>query len=124
MQGNRLKTLPQSITQLSELKTIDLLRNDLENLPDDLYKLKNLEELRLCSRKGLPLILPDKLGELSKLRLINFETTKSQEVFQSIYQLQNLEEVYLYMDLNLTDIQSFKNNLPKLQRFGVNDKLQ
>lgn len=63
------RKLPNEITELSALKTLELIGLDLKTLPDDFGKLENLDTLNLMRNK---LIISNELGKLKKLKKLNY----------------------------------------------------
>ncbi len=66
---NRLSDLPESITNLSNLTTLDLSGNRLKNLPESITKLSNLTKLYLSENRLSN--LPESITKLSNLTILN-----------------------------------------------------
>ena len=65
------RLLPKEITELESLKSLSLFNLDLVSLPDDLYKLKNLDTLDLTLNKLVISQEIDKLKKLTHLKFLN-----------------------------------------------------
>lgn len=63
--------LPKEITELGSLKRLTLFNLDLVSLPDDVYKLKNLDTLDLTLNKLVISQEIDKLKKLTHLKFLN-----------------------------------------------------
>jgi len=78
LQENDLKSLPESIGQLTNLKEMWLLGNSLTDLPESFGQLTKLTKLDLRNNKFT--IIPESIGELknlTKLYLTGNRLTKS-----------------------------------------------
>ena len=67
----------------SQLKSLDLAANNLEQLPDDMFNLANLEELNLSSNYfssfptvGSPVMFFKTLGSIKRLKRLNLARNK------------------------------------------------
>jgi Leucine-rich repeat (LRR) protein len=63
------KHLPKEITQLTTLQTLTLVNLDLVTLPDDMYKLENLDSLILFMNK---LTISNELNKLKSLKRLRY----------------------------------------------------
>lgn len=73
----------RNLYTLQNLKMLDLAANNLEVLPDDLFHLKNLEELNLSSNyfssaptQGSPANVFKSLGGIPRLKRLNLSRNK------------------------------------------------
>jgi internalin A len=73
--------------------TLSLSGLDLDDIPDDVYSLVNLEELNL-SRNNLQDI-PSKILQLENLKTLNLYGNKLVEIPKSIYQINSLDSLVL-----------------------------
>lgn len=110
-----LKSVPESLTKLSQLRVLDLHYNKLEKLPN-LSPLKKLEILhlfinQLTSIEGLEDLkelgflnvganelttITDKIGTLEKLQVLNVCTNKIKILPDSLCALKHLEKLDIY----------------------------
>jgi Leucine-rich repeat (LRR) protein len=63
------RLLPDEITQLSNLKTLQLVGLNLKTLPDNFGKLENLDSLNLSLNK---LTISNEIGKLKKLKKLKY----------------------------------------------------
>jgi len=127
-----LEELPQSITDLHNLKLLNLRNNTLQELPNDIGDLVNLERLNLegNSLKDLPdsigqlkslkeliisknqiVSLPESIGNLRNLKVFYFESNKLERLPDSIGELKSLEKIS-YRNNPLKEVPSWYGELP------------
>ncbi|MEG3938070.1 COR domain-containing protein [Microcoleus sp. S36b_A3] len=94
---NQLRTLPEELRSLLNLRSIDLIGNPLGTMPELLLEMKQLESLNLTSI-GLTDI-PDAIGQLSNLTVLDLSENQITSIPEDLGQLSNLAE------LNLSDNQ-------------------
>jgi hypothetical protein len=85
----KLTDLPESLYQLSRLRSLDLSSNQLIKLPDALRRLSQLESIDLSNNKLTS--FPKVLGQLPKLRSINLAGNGLIESIDALEQLKHLE---------------------------------
>jgi len=97
--SNDLKHVPRSLGRCSKLEYIDLARNHLEALGDDLLvELSSLTHLNLSLNRLL--VLPASMGGCSQLRLLDVSRNRLQALPSSFQQLVALEHCNLeYNDI-------------------------
>lgn len=91
-QRNRLKVLPKSLGNLSQLKELNLSQNQLITLPDSLCKLSQLEKLSVSFNKLTG--FPECFNKLSNLKEIDFSSNKVSKFPCFIRHLKYLEELF------------------------------
>ena len=96
LSGLRLKTLPDSIRQLTSLTDLLLNGSDFNSLPDVIQHLKNLEVLWIHDTKLA--CLPDWIGNLDKLEELRignryWEKKQLTALTDSVGQLANLKRL-------------------------------
>lgn len=118
-----IKTFPESILKLSNLKSIYFDHSSIEDgLPDDLFKLKKLEHLSLDYSQTSNL---KALSKVKSLKYLKYKPSqrdnKSNLEISEIFQLKNLAHLALiYNDsTELKDISKLKN-LKSLYLYGNN----
>jgi len=119
---NILTKLPQSIFDITSLRTLNINNIDLEVLPDNIRKLYNLQELRIYFTKIST--LPKSIGNLSNLKKLEVELNEITHLPDSIGLLHNLESLSLF-DNQLITLPETIGQLHKLQGLDVkrNDAL-
>ena len=75
LQENKIKKLPEEITQLKCLVILNLAKNCLKVLPDTMGQLKNLSYLNISFNKDLNK-LPKSLGYAQQIQDLQFEGLK------------------------------------------------
>nr|GLL30473.1 uncharacterized protein LOC109184430 [Ipomoea trifida] len=105
--------LHEGIGNLSHLRRIDLSWIKVEELPDSICSLDNLENLNLQGCKCLSR-LPEGIGNLHKLTSIDLSWCKVEELPNSICSLGNLEILYLKGCECLSRLPEGIGNLQKL----------
>lgn len=91
---HKLKEIPPDVFNLCDrLRNLDLSKNKLTNLSDDISKLKLLKQLNLDSNKLE--WLPDALVNLKKLEMLNVSNNLLAALPDSFSSLTNLKQVYL-----------------------------
>ena len=108
LHNSRIKSLPDSLTQLHALKTLFLESTLLTSLPDSFGNLRALEYLRL---NNTPLSsLPDSFRNLHALKILNLSKTRLSFLPTSFGHLIALE----YLELNHTPMESFPDSISEL----------
>lgn len=114
--GNKLRTWPAELAQLSHLKVLNLNNNDLTELPPVVCELKSLKVLGLHGNKLRS--LPAELAKLSHLKLLGLGNNDLTELPQVVCELTNLEELYLY-DNKLSFLPATIVQLIRLKELGL-----
>jgi Leucine-rich repeat (LRR) protein len=106
---NRVQHLPEKIGDLEYLIRIDMEKNfTLSNLPDSVWKLKNLEVLGLGGNNFSN--ISEKITELPNLKYLFLENNEFREIPEFIWNLTQLEVLGLGGN-------NIKEVSPKLQEF-------
>ena len=119
LKNKGLTHIPEEIFDLEHLKVLDLSENKIDEIPDGLAKLINLEELNLSNNENLGHIDFD-FGKLKKLRVLKFNKCSVQVFPKSILKVDQLEE----LELAGTDLRIIPNalgNLRHLQKLDLTD---
>ncbi|MGP9601035.1 leucine-rich repeat domain-containing protein, partial [Psychrobacter sp. AOP42-A1-21] len=115
-----IKSLPESISRLENLKSIDLSACDeLQGFPDGFFQLTQLEELLLYSTE----LYSDEIGSLKKLKKLSL-SGDLYEIPVWIFDLKELTELCLN-EVALSEIPSEIGELTKLEYLdlGVNERI-
>lgn len=90
----KLKEIPIEALNLSDvLRNLDLSKNKLASLPDDMCKFKLLKQLNLDTNKIET--IPEFIGNLKKLEMFNISNNLITFLPESFIKLGNLKQVYL-----------------------------
>lgn len=92
-----MKTLPEQITELESLQTLNLWYNRLEELPESLGNLKSLNVLNLGSNQLST--LPDSIGNLKHLHTLVLTHNKLRTIPDTIKNLNSLRNLYVERNL-------------------------
>lgn len=92
LEENNMNYLPDVISELVELKKLDLWRNKIKSLPLSMSNLENLVELNLSENDlvFIPEYLPF-IKNLEKINLYNNHLTSLPKNFSELYNLANLD---------------------------------
>jgi len=93
LSNNRLLELPPAISLYSMLKSLNCDDNKIEQVSDELYKLKRLETLNLGNNRVLS--IPPTIGALTALRTINLSGNKIDTFPLGLTQCRHLDSVNL-----------------------------
>jgi len=101
LSGNKLKSLPVEIGELSFLKLLRIQDNLLEELPNEIGGLENLVILHLSGNRLKR--LPGSIGQLTNLTTLNLDNNKLETLPPAIGNLKNLKHLHLKRN-KLTDL--------------------
>jgi len=137
-----IKKIPESINNLSCLKSIGLWKGDISEIPETLFEIKSLESLSIHDNKikkipksihklknlrvlsitgGLLTEFPDFIGDLENLDILQLDENQIKKIPEPIGNLINLH----FLDLNHNRVSKLPDsigNLPLL-RFGIKSNL-
>ena len=116
--GNLLSSLPESLRNLTDLKTLYLGPNNFRSLPNWLGDLKNLEFLELGYNKLSS--LPESLGNLENLKELGLMNNNLQTLPKCLKSLKNLKILYLN-GCNLHSLPEWLGNLTNLEILEIAD---
>ncbi|MHA1991971.1 MAG: leucine-rich repeat domain-containing protein [Candidatus Hodarchaeales archaeon] len=111
-----LNEIPEVIFDLTHLKKLYLVNNNLKTLPVKIIKLSNLEVLDLHWNETF-FYLPDEIGSLPKLKRLDFRLNKIKDIPKTIGNLRNLIE----LDLSWNSISYLPKELYHLENLKVLD---
>jgi small GTP-binding protein len=106
--SDKLTELPRSLSQLTQLQSLDLSGNQLTSLPEWLGQLTQLRSLSL-SRNQLG-SLPDCLGQLTQLQSLELSLNQLKSLPESLGQLAQLQS----LDLSFNQLESLPESLGQL----------
>ncbi|CAB3237093.1 unnamed protein product [Arctia plantaginis] len=90
----KLKEIPIEALQLSDtLRSLDLSKNRLTSLPNDICKFKLLKQLKLDANKIES--LPNSMSDMRKLEMLNVSNNLITCLPETFAKLNNLKQVYL-----------------------------
>ena len=90
----QLKSLPDSISQLTQLQSLNLRRKQLTSLPDSIGQLKQLKVIELSGNQLKS--LPESIGNLLHLRCLDLPENQLTSLPDSIGNLTQLQSLYLF----------------------------
>jgi Leucine-rich repeat (LRR) protein len=105
---NNLESLPEEIIQLSSLKGLKLNNNKLESLPESIGQLSSLQNLFLFNNNLKS--LPESIGQLSSLQYLNVSNNKLESLPESIGQLSSLQ----YLNVMYNKLESLPESIGQL----------
>ena len=114
---NNLKELPSEIGQLTNLKSIDLLKSyNVELIPPEIKNLKQLEFFRadLTNLKEIPA----EIGQLTNLKTLKISNIQIQSIPDTIGTLKNLEVLDVHSN-NIDCVPESICNLIKLRSLDI-----
>jgi Leucine-rich repeat (LRR) protein len=113
--GNRLKTLPEAIAQLTQLETLSVANNQLTEIPTWVAQLPNLTELSISSNPVNS--VPEWMRKLKKLTALDLAECQLTKVPEWITELSNLKELYLWSN-QITEIPEEISQLQNLTKIS------
>ncbi|OJJ14763.1 hypothetical protein BKI52_41760 [marine bacterium AO1-C] len=90
----KLTKLPDNIDQLTNLKKLVLSENKLKELPANIVKLQNLQHLEIAKNKLKR--LPTGFEQLQSLRYLDLAKNKFRHIPEAVFQLKQLETFYFF----------------------------
>ncbi|KAM3966475.1 leucine-rich repeat-containing protein 57 [Aphomia sociella] len=91
---NKLKEIPAEVLNLCDiLRNLDLSKNKITLLPEEISNFKHLKQLNLDTNKLE--VLPNSLTNLIKLEILNISNNQISSLPQKLSNLNNLKQVYL-----------------------------
>jgi small GTP-binding protein len=112
LSGNQLKALPESLGQLTQLRSLDLSGNELTALPESLGQLTQLQSLDLSGNQLTA--LPESLGRLTQLWSLYLFGNQLTALPESLGRLTQLLSLYLFSN-QLTALPESLGQLKQLQ---------
>jgi internalin A len=111
--GNNLTALPESLGQLTQLQSLDVSGNNLTALPESLGQLTQLQSLDVSGNRSIA--LPEFLGHLTQLQTLAVCSNNLTALPEFLGQLTRLQGFYVYHN-QLTTLPEWLGQLIRLQR--------
>ncbi len=118
LSGKQLTSLPATIDQLTDLRTLDLRNNHLKRLSEVIGQLPNLQELYLYENQLTS--LPESIGRLKHLVILGLSDNQLINLPATIERLQNLKILFLSGN-NLTKFPPAIGSLVNLVRLSLSE---
>jgi len=115
LSNQKLKTFPEEIIQLKNLKSLNLSKNKLKEIPDEIGILKNLTYLNL-ERNNL-VKLSEELGELVLLEELIISRNQIENLPASIINLENLK----ILDMWSNELEGFPEDMENMKSLEIID---
>ncbi|XP_069573981.1 leucine-rich repeat-containing protein 18 [Brachyistius frenatus] len=96
---NLIQTLPNNIGNFLSLRWLDLHSNKLESVPESIGNLVGLTHLNLANNRLTSTGLPSSLGSLSNLKSLNLGMNQLDALPPTLVALENLQELGLFDNL-------------------------
>jgi len=96
LDGLQLEAIPDSLVELTNLRSLSLANNKITVIPDTLGQLTNLETLYLLYNEITA--IPDSLSELNKLEYLDLYSNQITAIPDSLSRIASLR--YLYLEYN------------------------
>jgi len=113
---NKLTALPEWLGQLTQLESLDLTNNQLTTLPESLGQLTQLESLDLTNNQLTT--LPESLSQLSRLQSLNLNYNKLTTLPERLGQLTQLKSLRLTNN-QLTTLPESLGQLTQLESLSL-----
>ncbi len=117
LNGNLLTTLPESLEKLTQLQELNLSHNRLTTIPTSIRKLKHLQRLDLESNQLTS--IPEWLGELTQLKILNLGGNRLKSLPETLGKFGQLSSLILGGN-QLTDLPASLGTLIHLQQIDLN----
>ncbi|XP_033182244.1 leucine-rich repeat-containing protein 18 [Anabas testudineus] len=113
---NQIQKLPDNIGNFSSLRWLDLHSNKLESVPESIGNLVGLTHLNLANNRLTSAGLPDTLGLLTSLKSLNLGMNQLDSLPTTMMALDSLQELGLFDNLfiNLPEFLKVLCNLTKV----------
>lgn len=106
---NQLISVPKELGKLQRLKSLSLNYNELKTIPDELGNLEDLNDLFLHYNQLTE--IPKTLGNLHKLQLLYLSVNKLKRIPEELRNLRNLEK----LELTLNQLKEIPEGILKLR---------
>ncbi|MEG4864172.1 MULTISPECIES: leucine-rich repeat protein [unclassified Microcoleus] len=118
LSSNPFGTMPELLLEMKQLESLNLTRIGLTAIPEDLGKLSNLTRLYLSENQITA--IPEDLGQLSNLTQLNLMSNQITSIPEDLGQLSNLTELDLHNN-QITSIPKVIGQLSNLTRLSLSD---
>ena len=120
LSGRGLTEIPEALTNLTELRNLQLCNNLIKIIPESISNLKNLERLDLGNNQIEE--IPDSFIQLKTLKLLYLHNNKIQNIPEAINRLTNLLVLNL-SENQIATIPETIEDLPKLEELDLRGNL-
>jgi hypothetical protein len=114
--NNGLEKIPESIGEIQNLESLNLEINELKIIPESIENLKSLKFLYLANNDLS--FLPDAIFKLKNLELLDLNANNIESIPEKINQLENLRDLYIAMNID-TSLPQTLINLKNLKRLCI-----
>ena len=114
--GARLTELPESLAELTQLRSLSVRYNNLTALPESLSQLAQLRSLQLGNNELTA--LPKSLGHLSELQTLDLSSNKLTSIPDWVRELPQLHSLHL-RQLQLTSVPTWLHELKQLRALDL-----
>ena len=110
LKGHQIESIPDDISRLRNLQTINLLDNNLQAINPSICDCENLVELRVGG--NIPEI-PECLKKMSTLKHLSFQSTQANELLDELLEFKNIETAHFYLKTRDVDFNSMTDEETK-----------
>ncbi|MEG5172578.1 leucine-rich repeat domain-containing protein [Microcoleus sp. B3-D7] len=114
----KLRSLPESITSLTQLQQLNLCENQLRSLPESIASLTQLQRLYLDDNQLRS--LPESIASLTRLRQLYLHNNQLRSLPESIASLTRLQQLYLHNN-QLRSLPESITSLTQLQHLDLHN---
>uniref|UniRef100_UPI0037E8B4D2 leucine-rich repeat-containing protein 18 n=1 Tax=Semicossyphus pulcher TaxID=241346 RepID=UPI0037E8B4D2 len=115
---NMIQKIPDNIGSFSSLRRLDLHSNKLESVPESIGNLAGLTHLNLSNNRLTSAGLPSTLGSLSSLKSLNLGLNQLDTLPPTMAALESLQELGLFDNL-FTKLPEFVKELSNLTKLNT-----
>ena len=109
--------LPEEIGLMTWLEELSLKGNEIQSLPNGLFKLKALKKLDLCGNKVVE--LPDSFSDLVKLIHLSLGSIGFTSIPKSVFSLSKLQVLDLSWNRNIVELSPLIAELENLEELNL-----
>lgn len=114
--NNSIYQIPDEISKLSNLETININQNSVSHISPEIGKLNKLKELHL--RNNSLNSIPKEIGMLENLEILDLSFNNLTEIPKEIYQLKKLKQLNLFAN-NLVSLPLGIEGLENLEELNI-----
>ncbi|TNE72281.1 leucine-rich repeat domain-containing protein [bacterium] len=110
LNGQQISTIPEGLDKLASLEILNLLDNNITEIPVSICACKNLKELRIG---GDIKELPDCLKTMTSLKHLSIQSPYSNELLDELREFENIETAHFYLKSDDVDFSSMTDEETK-----------